>query len=125
MKDGGEAKFWLHPEVRVARSSGLDAKTLRQLARIVADRAAEIEEARAMSISAESVRFDEDVMWVHLTDGRILGVPLAWFPRLMEASSEARARVTISAYGLHWEELDEDISVSALLAGEAGSDAAA
>lgn len=45
MKDGAEAKFWLHPEVRVARSSGLDAKTLRQLARIVADRADEIEEA--------------------------------------------------------------------------------
>lgn len=78
-----------------------------------------------MTTSAESVSFDDDVMWVHLTDGRILGVPLAWFPRLMDATPEARAGVTISAYGLHWEELDEDISVSALLAGEAGSDAAA
>lgn len=78
-----------------------------------------------MSISAESVRFDDDVMWVHLTDGRILGVPLAWFPRLMGATPEALARVTISAYGLHWEELDEDISVPALLAGEAGEGAAA
>lgn len=78
-----------------------------------------------MSISAESVRFDDDVMWVHLTDGRILGVPLAWFPRLMDATPEARTRVTISAYGLHWEDLDEDISVPALLAGDAGSDAAA
>ena len=78
-----------------------------------------------MRISAESVRFDEDVMWVYLADGRILGVPLAWFPRLMAASTEERAAVTISAFGLHWEELDEDISVPALLAGEAGKGEAA
>jgi len=73
-----------------------------------------------MSISAELVRFDDDVMWVHLSDDCILGVPLAWFPRLMDATCEALARVTISAYGLLWEDLDEDISVPALLAGEAG-----
>ena len=45
MKGGGEAKIWLRPEVRVARSSGFDARTLRTLARIVTDRADEIEEA--------------------------------------------------------------------------------
>lgn len=45
MKDGGEAKFWLHPEVRLARSAGFDARSLRSLARIVAERADEIEEA--------------------------------------------------------------------------------
>ena len=67
-----------------------------------------------MSISAESVRFDEDVMWVHLADGRILGVPLAWFPRLMAASEAERAAVKISAFGLHWEGIDEDISVPRL-----------
>ncbi len=78
-----------------------------------------------MSISAEKVRFDEDVMWVHLIDGRILGVPLAWFPRLLAATPEDRARVTISAFGLHWETLDEDISVPALLSGEARANAAA
>lgn len=71
-----------------------------------------------MSISAESVRFDADVMWVHLADGRILGVPLAWFPRLMQASDAEREAVEISAFGLHWDALDEDISVPALLAGE-------
>jgi hypothetical protein len=70
-----------------------------------------------MSISAESVRFDEDVMWVTLSDGRVLGVPLAWFPRLMKADPAARAAVEISPFGLHWEALDEDISVEGLLAG--------
>lgn len=78
-----------------------------------------------MGISAESVRFDADVMWVHLIDGRILGVPLAWFPRLMKASPAAREAVEISAFGLHWEALDEDISVPALLSGEVGPGVAA
>lgn len=69
-----------------------------------------------MSISATDVKFDEDTMWVLLEDGRTLGVPLAWFPRLMQADAAAREAVTVSAFGLHWEALDEDISVPALLA---------
>jgi hypothetical protein len=69
-----------------------------------------------MAISATDVRFDEDTMWVRLADGRILGVPLAWFPRLLSATAEAREAVTLSAYGLHWAALDEDISVPALMA---------
>ena len=70
-----------------------------------------------MSISATSVRFDEASMWVELTDGRTLGVPLAWFPRLLHATSQQRAEVEISRNGLHWEVLDEDISIAGLLAG--------
>ncbi len=70
-----------------------------------------------MIISATTVRFDEHTMWVDLSDGRILGVPLAWFPRLLNASPEARAKVEISRVGLHWEDLDEDISIAGLLAG--------
>ena len=70
-----------------------------------------------MTISAMAVRFDEHTMWVDLSDGRTLGVPLAWFPRLLHASVDARSRVEISRIGLHWEELDEDISVAGLLAG--------
>ena len=69
-----------------------------------------------MSISATDVRFDEDTFWVSLEDGRILGVPLAWFPRLMAADAAARAAVEITPFGLHWAGLDEDISVPALLA---------
>jgi hypothetical protein len=56
-------------------------------------------------------------MWVDLTDGRTLGVPLAWFPRLLSASASERATVTLSRAGLHWEKLDEDISIAGLLAG--------
>ena len=70
-----------------------------------------------MTISATAVRFDEHTMWVELSDGRTLGVPLAWFPRLLHASADARQRVEISRIGLHWEDLDEDISIAGLLAG--------
>src|ERR1700726_1462617 len=70
-----------------------------------------------MSISATAVRFDEDTMWVELTDGRTLGGPLAWFPRLLHASPAQRERVELSRIGLHWEEIDKDISVAGLLAG--------
>lgn len=64
-----------------------------------------------------AVRFDDWSMWVDLDDGRTLGVPLAWFPRLLRASPAQRVAVTISPSGLHWEDLDEDISIAGLLAG--------
>ncbi len=72
-----------------------------------------------MNISARGVRFDEHTMWADLSDGRTLGVPLAWFPRLSHATPLQRERhtISISGKGLHWEELDEDISVEGLLAG--------
>jgi len=63
------------------------------------------------------VRFDADTLWVDLQDGRTVGVPLAWFPRLLAATPAQRAEVTLSRRGLHWEALDEDISVEGLLAG--------
>ncbi|KAA6456853.1 DUF2442 domain-containing protein [Acidobacteria bacterium AB60] len=69
------------------------------------------------SVSATQIRFDEDSMWVDLSDGRVLGVPLAWFPRLLHASSQQREQVRITPRGLHWETLDEDISIAGLLAG--------
>ena len=70
-----------------------------------------------MTISPEKVNFDDDTMWVGLSDGRTLGVPLAWFPRLLNAEAAQRARVELSRTGLHWESLDEDISIAGLLAG--------
>ena len=70
-----------------------------------------------ISARATAVRFDDYMMWVDLEDGRNLGVPLAWFPRLSRGTPELREKVTISAVGLHWEELDEDISIAGLLAG--------
>ena len=70
-----------------------------------------------MSISATEVSFDESTMWVALDDGRTLGVPLAWFPRLLSATAAQRAAVEISPMGLHWDELDEDISIEGLITG--------
>ena len=68
---------------------------------------------------AQAVEFDDAMMKVSLTDGRVLSVPLAWFPRLSSASPEQRARCQIGAggRGLHWDELDEDLSVAGLMAG--------
>ena len=70
-----------------------------------------------MSTSAKSVRFDDNNMWVDLSDGRMLAVPLAWFPRLLHATPDQRERVEISQKGLHWDALNEDISIAGLLAG--------
>lgn len=70
-----------------------------------------------MSISPKSLRFDEDAMWVELEDGRTLGVPLAWFPRLLHATPAQREDFELSRRGMHWDALDEDISVEGLLEG--------
>jgi hypothetical protein len=56
-------------------------------------------------------------MWVGLSDGRVIGVPLAWFPRLAQADAAARERFEIGPFGIHWPGLDEDVSVEGLLAG--------
>jgi Protein of unknown function (DUF2442) len=70
-----------------------------------------------MMASPTTVRFDEHTIWADLTDGRTIGVPLAWFPRLLNATVQQRGGVELSRLGLHWEDLDEDISVAGLLAG--------
>jgi Protein of unknown function (DUF2442) len=70
-----------------------------------------------MNISATKVTFDEHSMWVGLSDGRTIGVPFAWFPRLLNAKPSQREKVEIGRHGLHWDEIDEDISIAGLLAG--------
>lgn len=70
-----------------------------------------------MNTFARSIRFDDNSMWVDLSDGRVIAVPLAWFPRLLHATETQREQVEFSPQGLHWEALDEDISVAGLLAG--------
>jgi hypothetical protein len=68
---------------------------------------------------ATRVWFDSDNSWVSLTDGRQLSVPLTFFPRLLGATQQQRENYLISGggTGLHWESLDEDISVEGLLLG--------
>lgn len=70
-----------------------------------------------MDISATTVKFDENSMWVELSDGRTLGVPYASFPQLLNATPAQREAVKIGRFGLHWEDIDEDISIAGLLAG--------
>lgn len=73
----------------------------------------------AFKAQAKSVHFDLDNLWVVLEDGRQLGVPLVYFPRLLRATPAQRERYILSGggIGIHWDELDEDISVAGLLLG--------
>ncbi|TAG49235.1 MAG: DUF2442 domain-containing protein [Betaproteobacteria bacterium] len=70
-----------------------------------------------MNISALSVTFDADTFAVELSDGRTIRVPLVWFPCLLHVSPEQRMQYELSARGIHWDAIDEDVSVDGLLAG--------
>lgn len=67
---------------------------------------------------ASAVEVSDDTLLVHLVDGRSLSVPLEWFPRLRDANAEQRLNFSLlgRGQGIHWEELDEDLSVRGLLA---------
>ena len=86
-----------------------------------------------MNISAKvtdervlDVRFDEHSLIVDLMDGRTISVPLAWYPRLASASVEQRARWEKcgGGYGIHWPDVDEDLSTEGLLRGAPAAKAA-
>jgi Protein of unknown function (DUF2442) len=72
-----------------------------------------------VSALAKAVECDHEMLRVTFTDGRVLSVPLAWFPVLRKATPEQRARCEIGGGGvsLHWPELDEDLSIAGLMAG--------
>ena len=67
-----------------------------------------------------TVEIDDDTLTVGLADGRTISVPIVWFPRLAQASVEARAHWELlgEGEGIHWPDADEDISVAGLLAGQ-------
>lgn len=68
---------------------------------------------------AQHLTITDDTLSVDLSDGRTIAVPLAWFPRLLHATPEERNhwRLIGKGHGIHWEDIDEDISVEGLLAG--------
>ncbi|MFH1269087.1 MAG: DUF2442 domain-containing protein [Planctomycetota bacterium] len=70
--------------------------------------------------TAVRVRLGEDTLLVELTDGRAISAPLAWYPRLSHGTAEERGhwRLIGNGRGIHWPDLDEDISVENLLAGK-------
>ncbi len=69
---------------------------------------------------AEGITLTDDTLSVDLSDGRTISVPLTWFPRLLYASTEGRKnwRLIGKGQGIHWEDIDEDISIEGLLAGK-------
>ena len=77
-------------------------------------------EVMPTTISVTSATMSTDTLTVDLTDGRTIAVPLAWYPRLLHASAEDRGhwRLIGRGHGIHWPELDEDISVKNLLDGQ-------
>lgn len=74
--------------------------------------------------NALSVIVTVDTLTVELEDGRTVSVPIAWYPRLLHASEEERKdwRFIGKGCGIHWEGIDEDISVEGLLAGRASGE---
>jgi len=69
---------------------------------------------------AKKVTVTNDTLSVDLSDGRTISVPIAWYPRLAHAKPEEREnwRLIGGGHGIHWEDIDEDISVEGLLAGK-------
>ena len=77
--------------------------------------------------TAEHVTVSDDTLSVELSDGRTISAPLAWYPRLLYGSAGERRkwRLIGRGQGIHWEDLDEDISVEGLLAGRASGESQA
>jgi hypothetical protein len=76
-------------------------------------------EIDSLGTAASSVRVDDLELSVDLADGRTIVVPIAWFPRLAHGSQPERAkwRIIGGGHGIHWPDLDEDVSVESLLTG--------
>src|SRR5258708_1517805 len=98
----------LKRQLNYTSSGGL--KKMRKMIRALRFRSDNESRGSGMNTSVSPIRvgFDEDSFWVELSDGRVLGVPLAWFPRLLNASQQQREQLRLSTRGLHWEALDED-----------------
>ena len=75
---------------------------------------------------ARTVTVSEDALTVGLADGRVITVPLVWFPRLLQASPSARSKWELlgDGEGIHWPDADEDLGVEGLLAGNRSRGAA-
>ena len=77
-------------------------------------------------VFAESVEFNEDSLVVYLDDGRSVSVPLAWYPRLNSSHQKERRNYELigDGEGIHWPDLDEDISVEGIIAGRRSAEGA-
>ena len=76
------------------------------------------------AIKATAVRLTEDALSIDLADGRTVTVPLAWYPRLLHGAASERKnfRLIGGGEGIHWQDLDEDISIEGILAGRSSGE---
>jgi hypothetical protein len=129
-RDERVAKFWLIP-VRLQNDAGfrpgelgVSSGSSRSIRRRPWRRGMTASRVEMDVPRAEDLRVSEDTLEVELSDGRAISVPLVWFPRLLHATPGERAgwRLIGRGEGIHWEDLDEDISVEVLLAGRASGE---
>ncbi len=132
-RDDKVAKFWLDP-VRLQKSGGFSCSEISKIHKIIEENSIELKRV-GMSISviemvlpyAVNVLVTEDTLSVELSDGRTISVPIEWYPRLVYATMKERNnwRLIGRGEGIHWEDLDEDISIEGLLAGRPSAESQA
>ncbi len=71
--------------------------------------------------SPVAVEIKDEMLWVQLKDGRVVGTPLEWYPYLLEATPAQRDHVVLEPFGVHWPDIDESLSIEGMLAGRQGS----
>ena len=123
-RDEKSAKFWLRPVVLARNLASVPENWVRLGGSFRGTR--EAFSRRGMSTSepkpgekVKDVRFSDDSLIVDLVDGRTISVPLAWYPRLLHATAEQRNHWQIAGggFGIHWPDVDEDLSTEGLLRG--------
>jgi hypothetical protein len=72
---------------------------------------------RAFEVRPTAARVSDDALTVELEDGRTLTNPLVWYPRLMHGTPSERANMELSPFGIHWPDLDEDVSIKGMILG--------
>jgi len=77
------------------------------------------------AVRATAVNVTEDSVVVELDDGRTISTPIVWYPRLLNGTPAERNNVQISAFGVHWPDLNEDLSIAGMLAGRKSGEGAA
>jgi hypothetical protein len=131
-RERSNAKFWIHPVV-LARSHGFARSELLDIHRIVPENEQKFRKRRMTtlvidesSLRAVGAQLTDDALVVDLVDGRSVSVPLVWYPRLLRASVKERQqfRLIASGEGIHWELLDEDVSVEGIVAGRRSMESA-
>jgi hypothetical protein len=123
VKDGKEAKLWLN-DLNVAVNLGYSAREIGEIIRKARVHRVAFQEAwmTTLQIKVEDARpiaavCDDAHLTVTLQDGRVLRSPLWWYPRLQNASPSQREVVELMPMGIHWPDIDEDISIASILRG--------